>query len=152
MGVEGAACICRSCPITVWTGAQGQAGLLKTFREVFAMRWYKLTPPLGSTGFSKSSFVCVNCCGGCKKHDRYSLKQKEQNFLAIFPSFYSKLKGSSAVSWGILLCIENPRPSSPPDGYKEETSESGRSTGFLHIWSLQPSEVLMLNFALKRQQ
>lgn len=101
MGVGGAACTCRSCPITVWTGAQGQAGLLKTFREVFAMRWYKLTPPLGSTGFSKSSFVCVNCCSRCKKHDRYSLKQKEQNFLAIFPSFYSKLKGSSAVSWGI---------------------------------------------------
>lgn len=80
-------------PITVRTGAQGQVGLLKTFREVFAILWYTLTPPLGSTGFSKSSFVCVNCCGRCKKHDRYSLKQKEQNFPAIFHSFYSKLEG-----------------------------------------------------------
>lgn len=52
----------------------------------------KANTPVGEHWLSKYSFVCVNCFSRCKKHDRYSLKQKEQNFLDIFHSFYSKLR------------------------------------------------------------
>lgn len=54
---EGGQHTCRSCSLAGWTGAQGKTSLLKN-SEVFAIQWYMLTPPLGSTGLANIA-LCV---------------------------------------------------------------------------------------------
>lgn len=109
---RGAEHIGRRCCMAVWTGAQGKTSLLKN-SELFAIHWYELTPPLGSTGLANIALCVLIASVDVRSMTGIHSSRKIRNFSDISHSFYSKLKGYSPVSWDILLCTGNTKPSSP---------------------------------------
>lgn len=92
-----------------WSEAQGKASLLKN-SEVFAIHWHKLTPPLGSTGLA--SYVLIASVDVRSMTGIHSSRNSRISHISS-THFIQKLKAWSAISWGIPLCTENPKPLLP---------------------------------------